>query len=900
VGPWGFVGRADELRRLVTAATSGAGHGLILSGIAGVGKSRLLREGIAALPTEHFAVWNASANAATSGLPLGGFTSVLPADQPSGLTPAGLLRWAVDTLHQRAAGRPIVFAIDDAHLLDPVSATLVYLIARSDRASVLGTLRSGEPVPQPIRALWTDDLVDHVELQPFTATETAELLGQMVEGQFDSSSAERLWRISAGNALMLRELVIAAQASGEFTRTYGVWRWNGRLELAPSLTDMIDARIGRLSDEVREVVELVAFGEPIGLPLLVRATDPAAAELAEERGLIRVSQDDRRTKVRLGHPLYGEVLRRHCPITRKRRLLAELASLMESVGARRREDLLRVAVWRLDSATGRDPELLLRAGRHAFATYDMPLAERLARAALDTGGGFDAAELLATILMFCDRPSDALSVIDAARPEANTDERLSHWLGVQALTSYWGLGDESTIEKLGTGAQVITDPGHRAWVSAFESIMKLHHLELAGALRECRAVLDRPASPMLSRALANCTIAHLQAARGELVASTRTLVALEADAARWRAEAPYFQLAVELARGTNLILAHDLPGVDTTVAAEFADLFDAGDFRLGSGYLAVVRAQAARLRGQVDRALQYSRQACAILASSRVFAGLAHAERAHAAALHADPAIAAEAAEAMADSDRTHTGTMGILDPWREQARAWVAASTGDLAAAVRLLRRLAVRLRADGLAGHELLALYDLVRLGDTGPVTDIDSSSDTDTYTDRIDVTGRLIELASIVEGPMAGLIAVHSKAIADHDAAGLMLVADLFAARQLHLFAAEAAAAGVTGLREIRSPQLASASAVLAEMLNRCPHVRSPALASTRPRLTDREHQVARLAAAGVSSKQIADRLFLSARTVDNHLLRVYAKLGIGGRAELGAMLRTLADQPPSNVL
>jgi DNA-binding CsgD family transcriptional regulator len=419
---------------------------------------------------------------------------------------------------------------------------------------------------------------------------------------------------------------------------------------------------------------------------------------------------------------------------------------------------------------------------------------------------------------------------------------------------------------------------------------------LAGALRECRAVLDQPASPVLSRALANSTIAHLQAARGELVASTRTLAALEADAARWRAEAPYFQLAVELARGTNLILAHDLPGVDTTVAAEFADLFDAGDFRLGSGYLAVVRAQAARLRGQVNQALQYSRQACAILAGSRVFAGLAHAERAYAAALHTDPSIAAEATEAMADSDRTHTGTMGILDPWREQARAWVAASTGDLATAARLLRRLAVRLRADGLAGHELLALYDLVRLGDTdsGPI------ADTDTDTGKIDVTGRLIELANIVEGPMAGLIAVHAKAIADHDGAGLMLVADLFAARQLHLFAAEAAAAGVTGLREIRSPQLASASAILAEMINRCPHVRSPALASTRPRLTDREHQVARLAAAGVSSKQIADRLFLSARTVDNHLLRVYAKLGIGGRAELGAMLRTLADQPPGTVL
>ena len=48
----------------------------------------------------------------------------------------------------------------------------------------------------------------------------------------------------------------------------------------------------------------------------------------------------------------------------------------------------------------------------AFARYDVPLATRLARAALDAGGGFDAAELLATILMFADRPDEA---IDGAR-----------------------------------------------------------------------------------------------------------------------------------------------------------------------------------------------------------------------------------------------------------------------------------------------------------------------------------------------------------------------------------------------------------------------------------------------------------------------------------------------------
>ena len=52
-----------------------------------------------------------------------------------------------------------------------------------------------------------------------------------------------------------------------------MWRWTGRLELAPTLTEVVDARIGKLTPQERAVLEFVAFGEPIGLPLLVRATD---------------------------------------------------------------------------------------------------------------------------------------------------------------------------------------------------------------------------------------------------------------------------------------------------------------------------------------------------------------------------------------------------------------------------------------------------------------------------------------------------------------------------------------------------------------------------------------------------------------------------------------------------
>ena len=57
---------------------------------------------------------------------------------------------------------------------------------------------------------------------------------------------------------------------------------------------------------------------------------------------------------------------------------------------------------------------------------------------------------------------------------------------------------------------------------------------------------------------------------------------------------------------------------------------------------------------------------------------------------------------------------------------------------------------------------------------------------------------------------------------------------------------------------------------------------------PSLTAREHEVAVLVARGMTSRAIADRLVVSPRTVESHLYRIFAKLGISDRAELADVL------------
>jgi DNA-binding CsgD family transcriptional regulator len=783
VSQWDFVGRNADLSRLVSVAGDPDGGGLVLSGEPGIGKSRLLREAVRGLPEQRYAVFHAAANVAGAGLPFGGLAQILPPDPPAGPSPAGLLQWATDAVRARAGGRPIVLAVDDAHLLDAPSASLTHLLVRQG-ATLLATVRTGEPVPGPIAALWTEGLVGHADLAPLSTGESRDLLVTMLGGPVDASSARRLAELAAGNPLLLRELVLAARAGGEMHRSYGVWRWTGRLTLAPSLADLVDTRIGNLTPGVRDVLELAAFGEPLGLPLLLRAADPADVETAEERGLIRVTDDGKRRDVRLAHPLYGEVVRRHGAVTRSRRLLARLADLVEEAGARRRDDLLRVAVWRLDSGTAQDGSLLLDAAVQAFGRYDLDLARRLAHAAGEAGAGYDATELLATALLSADRPQDAIAVLDRA-PDGPPSRRAT----TRATVSFWGLGRPGAPDEL--AAARTGDPAAQARMRAVEASMRLQLKQLAPAR--------------------------------------------------------------ELADGV------------------LADLAQTGGFGFGSAWASLLQAQAAWLRGRTAAALAATEHACAALAAHRLYDRNAHAARAHTAALCGEVTLAVES---MAAAESATDLCDALFYPWRTHAKVWTLACTGDVPGAVRLNQDLIVRLRADGFAGHEVIALHDLVRLGRPGQAA------------------GRMRALlATAPGGRAAALLMRHAAAAAAGSGDELLAVARDFQAHGYLLFAAEAAAGAVRVFRAARDPQALAASTLLGDVLARCDTVRTPALLAVQPSLTGRERQVAQLAAGGAKSREIADQLFLSPRTVENHLQRVYAKLGVNGRNALAPALRSL---------
>lgn len=134
-----------------------------------------------------------------------------------------------------------------------------------------------------------------------------------------------------------------------------------------------------------------------------------------------------------------------------------------------------------------------------------------------------------------------------------------------------------------------------------------------------------------------------------------------------------------------------------------------------------------------------------------------------------------------------------------------------------------------------------------------------------------------------PADGVFARHARALARGDGPALDAVAAELEERGFLLFAAEAHAQAVRAHSDPSAARTARTRAVA--LARRCQGARTPALSGlVLGELTARQRQIVTLAAAGLSNRQIAERLTLSVRTVGNHLYSAYTRLGAGDRGAL----------------
>ena len=882
---WPLIGRREELSILDRILGDGQFRGVLLAGAPGVGKTRLAREALAAAGAQGcFTGW-AAASRAVAAIPFGAMAHLLPV-AGDGSTHLQVLQRTGEWLASRAGGRRVVLGVDDAHMLDGASAALVFHLAVNGMAFVVATLHTGEPAAEPVTALWKDGVAERLEVQALARAEVGELIEAALGAPVDGLTREQLWQLSRGNMLYLRELVRGGRQTGVLACAEGIWRWAGPVSAPPQLAELVQARIGGLPAAVRAVMELVAFGEPLDFGVLVRAgASSAEVEAAERAGLLVTEVAGPDIRVRLGHPLFGEVIRVQTPQLRSRTVHTVLAEATGPVDGLRPEDVVRLAVWHLEAGTLPEPGLLVAAAGWALAALNYRLTERLCRAAEEAGAGWPAERLLAQALVGQGQAGLAEDLLAGQLARSRTDAERAEVAGIRALNMYWGLDRPEPAEAvLDQAAAEIAEPAQRAGLAAMRGRFLLH----AGRCPQALAVLD----PVLDDRHVPEPVA-LEA----MVTAAMALVACGRYDDAIATAAGGLQLGRPLAGGGWLLALDELAAIKATAhlrsgqLAAGAALAEAGYQRaldarspLSVAMWALVHGGVAEAGGAMVKASGWIREAVGIVGRparlhpyQSFFIRVGFDTMALVAALAGD---LARAQAALDQADALAGPAMRLFDTWSGPIHAWVAAARGDIPAAVELALSTAAQAGQSGQLGCELIALHDVARLGAPAPVA------------------ARLTELAAIVQGDLASLFSDHVQALLAADGTALDGVAGSFSALGANLLAAEAAAAAASAHRRAGRTGSAVASAVRATALAAaCEGARTPAMTrlDEPAGLTPRELEIARMAASGLSSRAIAARLVVAVRTVDNALGQVYAKLRIGGRDGLAPIFMMSGGAP-----
>ena len=858
---WPLTGRTEEMQAIQAAISAADLTGVLVCGPAGVGKSRIAREALSAAASNGCEVRWAVATSSSKTLPLGAFASWADTDFSDSLQ---LVRGAIESLTSAPPGTAVIVCVDDAHLLDDLSAFVVHQIVQRGAAKVMLTVRDGEPIPAAVQDLWKEGQFDRLDLQPLSIDESTALMEAALNGSVDPDAARRLWKLTRGNALYLRNIVEQEISDGRLAKRQGYWRWAGDPVLPPSLAELVDSRMGALPARVSDVVDALAVGEPIELASLTSITDSAAVEEADLRGLITLEDADGQVEVRLAHPLYGEVRRKRAPPTRLRRLRGLVAAeLATSANHDDMQLVVRRATLSLDADLEPGPDLFVKAAHGAAWQVDVPLAARLADAAVRAGGGADAIFIHAYLLSWLGRGQDAEAVLADADARGRSDVDKARLTFLRATNRLFPLDDAVGAKRLLDDAERATPLHARSCIDAARTVYSAAIGKPAAALDASRHIRPDQLPDVAARMLAwAVTVAAGQAGRtAEAVAAAEAgyPVAIRGYLVIVDAELGALQLAGRIA---------DVQDVAAMLRQRAADYPSPQLSPVSVG----VSGRAALGAGRLDDALSLLDPVVELMNASREKIGWTYRYQLPRTIALAMCGRSDDARAALTASEKQRHQGWQHLDHEGALAQAWVAAAQGAVSEAVSIALSAAETARANGQFAAEVMCLQTAAQFGDGSRAA-------------------RLRELATVVEGPRAGVAARLAEALSQNSAADLEVVSQDFELMGDLVAAADAAAHAAVAFRhDERKGSALTCSARAEELARRCGGASTPAIrrASVRLPLSDRELEIVMLIGQGLSTRAIAERLTLSIRTVEGHVYRAMMKTGAADREQLVAML------------
>jgi len=865
-----LVGRAAEVAFARDLLSDPETTSVVIGGPAGVGKSRLVAE----ICRELMSTWlirRAVATVTARTFPLAALASLMPPGwdhfESSFLPPnrEQLLRRMRGALVAGEDERRVLLVVDDAHLLDETSATLLHQVALTGDADLLLVVRTNKPCPPGVDALMEDSGCARLELQPLSRDETAELAGALTGAWLEESSISRLFEVTGGSPLYLREVLDESKRSGSLVEERGLLRWTGDVD-TPRLTELVAMELGQRSDAEREFLDQLAVGEPLPFTVALELTERSVLCALEGAGVISV---DEQQVVTFGHPLFGESRRAQLKPLRQGLIEQALADAFDAVEIADPDQRIRALCWGLPR-TNHGAAELVEAAQRLFNRGDLARAEQLADVARMLEPGQPEAELLlAEIFELTGRPEVVLTLLEGSTERMPSDQMRSRAICCRIRVLVDVLNRVEQAELVAAEIAEVTDPIWRSYLEAHWASTRA----MLGRPEEVAAIGDRlfahPDERVRLRAVGTVNLAAL--ARGEIEAGLAATTSMVGPALRLRdeiAQAPSWVFTALMVDLFALGRLDELEGVLGLVSSA-----PSSQVPIERAFELLIRGKLALFRGRPVTARRFLTECIGLYAENDP-RGLGVSACGSLALCCAQLRDVQGAEAAVAHVARHPLGRASRLmshDIRRELA--WAPLARGDAGRAVRELVEVADESTDAGLPVFAGFALHDAVRLGAGNSLRE------------------RLIAVASEVDGELADGWRRHAAGLLADDGTALEDAAEHFDRLGYTLVGVELHAAAHHSF--LRAGRLAAASREAALVRDRrelCEGaVAGPiSLEVGADRLTARELQIARLAAAGSSSRDVAESLGVSVRTVDNQLGRIYAKLGVTGRTGVEAAL------------